>query len=303
MNILRVFFLFSFFFNTLSYNTIIRNNRKCILYMKKTKIIKTPLYKPKNINQYNYVSNLNNDNTKILISTGPAGCGKTLFACQKAVLDLLANNINKIVITRPVVCVDEEIGFLPGNIIKKMDPWTKALFDVFLDYYSKSELDLMLKNEEIEICPLAFMRGRTFKNTFIIADEMQNSSPNQMKMLATRLGENSRMVITGDLEQSDLTKENGLHDFIHKLHIFNDTTELIYRIHFDNDDIERSEIVKKIVDVYNYKITNKTINKSITNNQTLLTNQTITNNNTISSESDCALIPKNYGRFIETREF
>ena len=314
MNILRVFCLVSFLFNTLSYNTIIRNNRKCILYMKKTKIIKTPLYKPKNINQYNYLSSLNNDNTKILISTGPAGCGKTLFACQKAILDLISDNINKIVITRPVVGVDEELGFLPGNIIKKMDPWTKPIFDVFLDYYSKSELDLMLKNDKIEICPLAFMRGRTFKNTFIIADEMQNSSPNQMKMLVTRLGENSRMVITGDLEQSDLTKENGLNDFIHKLHIFNDTTELIYHIHFDNNDIERSEIVKKIVDVYNYKITNTTINKNITTNQTLLTNQilltnqTITNNNTMSSENDCAIIPKknipkNYGRFIETREF
>ena len=308
MNIFRVVFLVSFLLNTLSYNTIIHNKRNFNLYMKKTKIIKTPLYKPKNINQYNYVSSLNNDNTKILISTGPAGCGKTLFACQKAVLDLISDNINKIVITRPVVSVDEELGFLPGNIIKKMDPWTKPIFDIFLDYYSKSELDLMIKNDKIEICPLAFMRGRTFKNTFIIADEMQNSSPNQMKMLVTRLGENSRMVITGDLEQSDLTKENGLNDFIHKLHIFNDTTELIYRIHFDNNDIERSEIVKKIVDVYDYKITNTTINKNITTNQTLLTNQTITNNNTMSSENDCAIIPKknipkNYGRFIETREF
>ena len=315
----------SFLFNTLSYITIVRINKNYILYMKKTKIIKTPLYKPKNINQYNYVSNLNNDDTKILISTGPAGCGKTLFACQKAILDLISNNINKIVITRPVVSVDEELGFLPGNIIKKMDPWTKPLFDVFLEYYSKSELDLMLKNEKIEICPLAFMRGRTFKNTFIIADEMQNSSPNQMKMLVTRLGENSRMVITGDLEQTDLTRENGLQDFIHKLNIFNTTTDLIYRINFDNNDIERREVVKKIVDIYNYKIVNTTSDKFFTTNQTLVTNQILATNETnetlvtnqtlatnetsnINFENDCALIPKkhvskNYGRFIETREF
>ena len=191
-----------------------------------------------------------------------------------------------------------------------MDPWTKPLFDVFLEYYSKSELDLMLKNEKIEICPLAFMRGRTFKNTFIIADEMQNSSPNQMKMLVTRLGENSRMVITGDLEQTDLTRENGLQDFIHKLNIFNTTTDLIYRINFDNNDIERSEVVKKIVDIYNYKIVNTTSNKFFPTNQTLVTNQTLATNETsnINFENDCALIPKkhvskNYGRFIETREF
>jgi phosphate starvation-inducible PhoH-like protein len=283
--------------------------------MKKTKTSKSPLYKPKNINQDNYVSYLNNDNTKILISTGPAGCGKTLFACQKAVLDLLSSSINKIVITRPIVTVDEELGFLPGNIIKKMDPWTKPLFDIFLEYYSKSELDLMLKNEEIEICPLAFMRGRTFKNTFIIADEMQNSSPNQMKMLITRLGENSRLVITGDLEQTDREKENGLEDFISKLDNFNDSSDLIHRIHFHSTDIERSEVVKKIVDIYNYKKTNISINETATAiqtiivNQTLISNQDITKQNyTVNFESDCALIPKkditkNYHRFIERSEF
>jgi phosphate starvation-inducible PhoH-like protein len=317
MNILRVLCVVSFLFNTLSYTSIVRNKKHCDFYMKKTKTSKSPLYKPKNINQDKYVSHLNNDNTKILISTGPAGCGKTLFACQKAVLDLLSSSINKIVITRPIVTVDEELGFLPGNIIKKMDPWTKPLFDIFLEYYSKSELDLMLKNEEIEICPLAFMRGRTFKNTFIIADEMQNSSPNQMKMLITRLGQNSRLVITGDLEQSDRGKENGLEDFIHKLDNFNDTSDLIHRIHFHSTDIERSEVVKKIVDIYNYKKINTTINEIIATNKTISVNQSIPSivnetvvkqKYTVNFESDCALIPKkditkNYGRFIDTYEF
>jgi len=159
------------------------------------------------------------------------------------------------------------------------------------------------------------MRGRTFKNTFIIADEMQNSSPNQMKMLITRLGENSRLVITGDLEQTDREKENGLEDFISKLDNFNDSSDLIHRIHFHSTDIERSEVVKKIVDIYNYKKTNISIYETATAiqtiivNQTLISNQDITKQNyTVNFESDCALIPKkditkNYHRFIEGSEF
>lgn len=293
MSILRAFFLFSFLLNTLSHTGIIRNKRNCVLDMKKTKIAKEPLYKPKNVNQYNYVSHLNKENIKLLISTGPAGCGKTLFACQKAILDLLSKNINKIIITRPVVSVDEELGFLPGNIIKKMDPWTKPIFDIFLEYYSKSELDLMLKNEQIEICPLAFMRGRTFKNCFIIADEMQNSSPNQMKMLITRLGENSRLVITGDLEQSDLSNENGLQDFIYKLDNFNNSNGLIYQIHFDNTDIERSEIVKKIVDIYNYKKPNITVSQFIL----------LTSNKTIKTNNQTTINTNNYDIFFNSTKF
>ena len=98
-----------------------------------------------------------------------------------------------------------------------MDPWTKPIFDIFQEYYPKSEVDNFVYNNVIEICPLAFMRGRTFKNSFIIADEMQNSSPNQMKMLTTRIGVNSKMIITGDLAQSDLPRENGLSDLMNKL--------------------------------------------------------------------------------------
>jgi len=220
--------------------------------MRKTKNENKPFYVPKTINQVNYMNSLNNDDTKIVISIGPAGCGKTLFACQKAITDLKSEKINKIIITRPVVSVDEEIGFLPGNIIKKMDPWTKPIFDIFLDFCSKSELDVMLLNGKIEICPLAFMRGRTFKHSFIIADEMQNSSPNQMKMLATRLGDNCRMVITGDLHQTDMLKENGLYDFVNRLEKYNETSEIIQLIKLDNDDIERSDIVKKVIQIYEH---------------------------------------------------
>jgi len=244
-------------------------SRSIHLYSKKNKQLITPLYLPKTISQKKYVDYLDNHNSKIIISLGPAGTGKTMFACQKAITHLQSEEINKIIITRPVVTVEEEIGFLPGNIVKKMDPWTKPIFDIFLEYFNKAELDLMLYNNKIEICPLAFMRGRTFKNAFIIADEMQNSSPNQMKMLVTRLGDNSRMVITGDLQQTDIKSQNGLEDFISRYNTYqtkNDNlnnkmnstnlhnrNELIRIVNFSNEDVERSEIVKKVIEIYDYK--------------------------------------------------
>jgi len=260
--------------------------------MRKTKHESKPLYSPKTINQEKYFKTLNNDDTKIVISTGPAGCGKTLFACQKAITDLKSEKINKIIITRPVVSVDEEIGFLPGNIIKKMDPWTKPIFDILLDFCSRSELDIMLMNGKIEICPLAFMRGRTFKYSFIIADEMQNSSPSQMKMLTTRLGQDCRMVITGDLQQTDFIKENGLYDFVNKIEKYNQTSDLIQHIQLDSDDIERSEIVKKVIEIYDYK--NNVQNTSINN----VTNSSIEEKKStsymINNDGDAALIPIQY---------
>jgi len=212
---------------------------------------KDNLFLPKTFNQKEFVNYLDNENIKIVIANGPAGCGKTLFSCQKAILELKKENINKIIITRPVVSVDEEIGFLPGNLIKKMDPWIKPIVDIFLDFYPKNELDKMMLNNKIEICPLAFMRGRTFKNSFIIADEMQNSSPNQMKMLVTRIGDNSKMVITGDLQQSDYSDNNGLFDFTQRLNNYNENIKLIKTINFNNNDVLRSEIVKQIIEIYN----------------------------------------------------
>jgi phosphate starvation-inducible PhoH-like protein len=157
-----------------------------------------PKYKPKTENQKIYHTHLNNPDTSIVLGIGPAGCGKTLFACITALDQLKKGNIDKIVLTRPIVPVeDEEIGFLPGNLVNKMDPWTRPIFDIILEQYQQHELTQMLKNNIIEVSPLAFMRGRTFKNSFIIADEMQNSTPNQMLMLTTRIGTNSKMVITG----------------------------------------------------------------------------------------------------------
>jgi phosphate starvation-inducible PhoH-like protein len=191
---------------------------KRIITMKKDSNVElkslSQFYKPKTPNQEKYYSYLNDDKIKLLFAVGPAGTGKTMLACNNAVKDLKSGKVNKIVLTRPVVPVEEDIGFLPGNINKKMDPWTRPIFDVFLDFFSQREIDLMMYNSVIEISPLAYMRGRTFKDSFIIADEMQNSSPNQMMMLTTRFGKGSKMVITGDFKQSDKGKMNGLYDFM-----------------------------------------------------------------------------------------
>jgi phosphate starvation-inducible PhoH-like protein len=305
MRVVGYFFYILFFLNAKAFISMIHKKEQK-MYMKKFKNI-APLYTPKTYNQEEYVKYLNNDSIKIVVSTGPAGCGKSLFACQKAIIDFKSEIINKIIITRPVVSVDEEIGFLPGNINKKMEPWTKPIFDIFLEYYSKSELDLMVSTGKIEICPLAFMRGRTFKNAFIIADEMQNSSPNQMKMLATRLGDNTRMVITGDLYQTDLFKENGLNDFIHKLEI-NNPTNLIQFVKLNNQDIERSEIVKKVIEMYDNKYQDnepvrKSFNESTRQSFNESTRQSFNEsvrqsfNETIRQKytnNDAALIPKHH---------
>lgn len=212
-----------------------------------------PTYCPKGPNQSKYVEYLNNPKTSIVLGVGPAGTGKTMFACATAVKELQLGKINKIVVTRPVVPVEEDIGYLPGSLIHKMNPWTRPIFDILEESYSSHEIDSMVHSGIIEISPLAFMRGRTFKKSFIIADEMQNSSPNQMFMLATRIGEGSRMVITGDLKQSDRCDNNGLLDLLNKLKTNSSYSHDIKTVYFKESDIERSAIVSKIVQLYSEK--------------------------------------------------
>ena len=266
---------------------------------------------PIGINQKKYNRLLENNDNSIIVAYGPAGTGKTLFACLKAITSLKKGDFNKIILTRPVVAVEEDLGFLPGNIVKKMDPWTRPIFDIFMEHYSKTEIDNMVYNNIIEISPLAYMRGRTFKNAFIIADEMQNSSPNQMMMLTTRIGTNSRMVITGDLNQSDKSKNNGLSDLISKLRIYynfnNDTNSgsNIKLVELDVNDIERSDVVKKVIDIYNYKTPEVESRKPIQPIQPIqsqfkthtvidynYTQINYTNSNYINN--DAALIPKSH---------
>jgi phosphate starvation-inducible PhoH-like protein len=225
----------------------------CIVLGKQKKIImkeyiSTHIYKPKTINQQKYLTAIDNDEHKLIIVHGPAGTGKTLFACVNAIEYLKNNIVEKIVLTRPVVSVEEEIGYLPGNINQKMDPWTRPLFDIFLEYYKKQDIDRMIENQIIEIIPLGYMRGRTFKNSYIIADEMQNSTPNQFKMITTRLGDNSRMVVTGDLKQSDLRENNGLTDFLNRSQ-FKNLNEISI-IKLEQTDVERSNIVKTVLGIY-----------------------------------------------------
>ena len=210
----------------------------------------SPLYSPRSANQKKYVDTLNNHNTTLVFGIGPAGTGKTLFACSAAIRDLKQGKIQKIVLTRPVVPVEEELGFLPGNIKHKMDPWTRPIFDIFLEYYSQKDIDAMIHGSVIEISPLGFMRGRTFKKCFIIADEMQNSSPNQMLMLTTRIGVGSKMVVTGDLNQSDRVNDNGLKIFMEKIRKYNGDKNGIEICELENADIERSAVVSQILNIF-----------------------------------------------------
>jgi phosphate starvation-inducible PhoH-like protein len=186
----------------------------------------------------------------MIFAIGPAGTGKTLLATQTAVKLLKEKQIEKIIVTRPAVSVDEQHGFLPGTLEKKMEPWTRPIFDVFAEYYYAKEIQNMLLEGVIEVSPLAYMRGRTFKNSFILADEMQNATPNQMKMLLTRIGENSRMVITGDLKQADRLEDNGLIEFIHLLEKSDFSHRHVDIVNFGQKDIERHPAVKEILEIY-----------------------------------------------------
>ena len=169
---------------------------------------------PRNKNQETYVLTLTDPEKDIVFGIGPAGTGKTMLACQVAVQSFFSKEVDKIIVTSPAVSNDEDLGFLPGTLEEKMAPWTRPIFDVFRQYFYANEIESMIKEGVIEITPLAYMRGRTFKDAYIIADEMQNATPNQMKMLLTRIGDNSKMVVTGDLAQADRIKDNGLVDFI-----------------------------------------------------------------------------------------
>jgi phosphate starvation-inducible PhoH-like protein len=243
----------------------VENEKWCLPKEEQTKKNKKQsfLIKPKNKNQKLYYRHLHDKNVKIVVGVGPAGTGKTLFACVFAINELINKRVDKIIITRPLVSVDEEnVGFLPGSMNEKMDPWTRPIIDIFQEYCSLDEIQKMILNRKIEIIPLAYMRGRTFKNSIIIADEMQNSSPNQMFMLTTRIGEESKMIITGDLKQTDRSGINGLSDFIdkiklwesyqinfHKNHVEGSLLEIVV-VEFGKSDIERSPIVSKIMDIY-----------------------------------------------------
>ena len=204
---------------------------------------------PRNLAQETYLELLKNPKKYIVFAIGPAGTGKTMLGVQMAIKLLREGVINKVIITRPAVSVDEEHGFLPGDLNAKMAPWTRPIMDVFEEYYHPREITNMLEDGTIEISPLAYMRGRTFKNAFVVADEMQNTTPSQMKMLLTRIGEGSRMVVTGDLNQADRPKENGLLDFVN-LYSSAVSHRYLGMAYFDATHIERHPVVKEILSIY-----------------------------------------------------
>lgn len=223
----------------LDHSSIIKSERKA----KRVELI------PRNIAQEEYVDQLNDVSKRVVLAIGPAGTGKTLLAVLRAIQALRNGEIDKVIITRPAVSVDEKHGFLPGDLNEKMAPWVLPIFDVFDEYYGKEATAQMLLDGVIEIAPLGFMRGRTFKNAYVILDEAQNTTPDQMKMLLTRIGDYTRIFVTGDMKQHDRGfDKNGLKDFMEKLSSVKSKTICICK--FGREHIERDPVVGEILSIY-----------------------------------------------------
>jgi phosphate starvation-inducible PhoH-like protein len=288
----------SFFLNKPS---VLYNGVRCFSKKKVNDIVFGFKYKPKSIQQSVYVQHLSNSSVPLVVALGPAGSGKTMFACMEAIRQLNERTVKRIVLTRPLIAVEEEeIGFLPGSMITKMDPWTKPMFDIFRELYSTNELNVMVKDGVIEIAPLAFMRGRTFHDAFVIADEMQNSSPSQMLMLTTRLGMRSKMVITGDLQQSDRSDivQNGLSDFIEKIEkwkLFSDSSNYIAIAQMNSTDVFRSPFVAKILEIYDEKKNDLVYTDGVTPDFLNDSKNDFQKNKTkLRKNNDCSLIPPHH---------
>jgi len=205
---------------------------------------------PKSRNQENLILNLLNQEQSIVVAVGPAGTGKTYLAMLAAVRAFRSGEAKRIILTRPAIGVeDEQHGFLPGNLVAKMEPWTRPLLDVMREYYRAQDIVALIEDQVVEISPLAFMRGRTFKNSWIIADEMQNATPAQVKMLMTRIGTNSKIVITGDVEQADRhSGDNGLLDLCERLQSM--PVEGISVCTLESRDVQRHKIIGSVLKLY-----------------------------------------------------
>jgi phosphate starvation-inducible protein PhoH and related proteins len=202
---------------------------------------------PKTVNQKRYVDSIRNNT--ITFGIGPAGTGKTFLAVALAAGALSRREVNRIILTRPAVEAGERLGFLPGDLMAKVDPYLRPLFDALHDMLDPERVTQHLERGVIEVAPLAFMRGRTLNDSFIILDEAQNTTPEQMKMFLTRLGFNSKMVVTGDITQVDLPREqdSGLIVVSDIL----DGVEDIDFVRFGDEDVVRHKLVRRIVAAYN----------------------------------------------------
>ena len=204
---------------------------------------------PKSQTQALYLEYLNDRKKDIIIATGPAGTGKTHVAVLHALRAFKFGDCTKIILTRPAVSVDEKHGHLPGTLIEKMAPWTRPITDIFEEFYSPRDVNRLIEENIFEIVPLAYMRGRTFKHSVIIADEMQNATVEQTKMLLTRIGEESRIFMNGDLEQHDRGyEENGLRDFVNRLE--HSDSDLFGIVKFTKSDITRHRAVEAVLELY-----------------------------------------------------
>jgi phosphate starvation-inducible PhoH-like protein len=201
---------------------------------------------PKTVNQRRYVEAI--ERHDLVFGVGPAGTGKTYLAVAMAVSALLSKRVSRIVLTRPAVEAGERLGFLPGNLQEKVDPYLRPLYDALYDMLEGDKVEKLLERATIEVAPIAFMRGRTLNDSFIILDEAQNSTVEQMKMVLTRQGFNSKMVVTGDITQVDLPtgKRSGLNDALEVLR----GVEGISFVHFDDKDVVRHSLVQRIVKAY-----------------------------------------------------
>lgn len=202
---------------------------------------------PKNLNQETYIDHLENPNVNIVFAIGPAGTGKSFLATLFAIQCLKDGSAKKVVITRPNIALDDkDIGYLPGDIYAKMAPWTKPILEIFEDHYSVKTVQTMLENNVIELLPMAFLRGRTIKNSIIILDEAQNTTPNSMVSALTRIGEGSKMVVTGDTKQTDRGGHNGLADFLKRYK----PSDRIKVVEFGQIDVERHPVIGTILNWY-----------------------------------------------------
>lgn len=188
------------------------------------------------------------DKNRVIFGIGPAGTGKTFLAVAKAVEMIQEGSIDRIILCRPAIEAGEHLGFLPGTMQEKVDPYLRPIYDALHDMMDPEQIALRLANGTIEIAPLAFMRGRTLSSAMIILDEAQNTTPTQMKMILTRIGEESRMVVTGDITQTDIPKgvKSGLQD---ALDVLTGVKNIAF-IKFNENDVVRSRIVKEIVEAY-----------------------------------------------------
>ena len=201
---------------------------------------------PKTVNQKRYVDAIRNQT--ITVGIGPAGTGKSFLAVAMAVAALSRREVSRIVLTRPAVEAGERLGFLPGDLMAKVDPYLRPLFDALYDMLDPERVNQHLDRGVIEIAPLAFMRGRSLNDSFVILDEAQNTSPEQMKMFLTRLGFNSKMVVTGDITQIDL--ERGRHSGLVVIGDILGSVEGIEFVRFGGEDVVRHKLVQRIVAAY-----------------------------------------------------